>query len=69
MPALISGNVVPSRIDCGRINRPETIHCGAHTLSAEQRPGISDAYAQSVVVVKIHWKSSANTPTMASTSA
>ena len=66
MPALISGNVVPSRIDCGRIKRPARIHCGRHTPSAEHSAGMSDAYAQSVVWVKMNWNESAKRPTTAS---
>ena len=66
MPALISGNVVPSRIDCGRISRPARIHCGMQTPSAEHSAGISDAYAQSVAWVKMNWNEIAKSPTMAS---
>ncbi len=69
MPALISGNVVPNRIDCGRIKRPDNPHCGVQIPSAEHIAGSSDAYAQSVVVVKIHWNAIAKKPTTHSTAA
>ena len=43
MPALISGKVVPSRIDCGRMSRPASSHCGAQMPSAEQSAGSREA--------------------------
>ena len=68
-PALISGKVIPSSTDCGRIRRPERAILAASAVHSVPSAGSSAEYDQSVRVTNSSWKTSASTPMTASPSA
>jgi len=66
-PAVISGNVIPSRIDCGRISRAHKDHLKAPISTLESaRRAKTWSYASAVAAVKTSWKMRPSTPIAAS---
>jgi hypothetical protein len=68
-PALISGKVVPSRIDCGRTRSAASVHFTACTANGPGSDGSSRSYAQPVEATYASWKTMAMSPTASSAAA
>ena len=66
-PALISGKVAPSRIDCGRIISAASVHFASECAIPGPSSGKIDSYARCVVHTNTSWKTRPSTPTTSST--
>ena len=65
----MSGKVMPSSIDCGRISRQAASHLTVMPSAGAPIDGSIVAWKASIRPLNTLWNSSAITPTMASTSA
>src|SRR4051812_1388885 len=68
-PALISGNVIPSRIDCGRISSAAISHFVSICRVPCPKAGNTQSYAIAVAPTNAAWKGSPIAPTRSSTMA
>ena len=65
----MSGKVIPSSTDCGRMSAAASDHLTACTADGEASAGNTRSKAKSVTVRNVEWKASAQRPITASISA
>ncbi len=62
-PAVMSGKVIPSRTDCGRISAVERPHLNADTAAGDPASrGSTASYARPVAAAKTSWNTSPSRP-------